>query len=425
MDAASPESPDTPTAAASEPPTSVTPFGPEFLWGVATSGFQSEGHAPDSNWIRYIKQSGYEAYGDSIDFYDRYASDIALARAMGLNVFRISIEWARVQPKPGEWDEAGFAFYDSLIDAIMAAGMRPMLTLDHWVYPGWKADQGGWNDAGMVADWLTNAHQVVDRYAPRKPLWVTVNEPVAYIVHEEQQTGITGPVIEPLIAAVHNGIYDYIHQVQPDALVTSNIGYVAGSETQVNGPMVDRIKDKLDYIGVDYYYGADDPDAPPPGNRQIWELPLQPEGVYYALRHYARQFPDKPLYVVENGMPTENGRPRPDGYDRADYLRDVVYWLQRARMDGMNIIGYNYWSLTDNYEWGSYTPRFGLHTVNVDSDPALTRIPTDAVDAYRGIVAAGGVAPDYLPTRPPVARSYVDPPSSYEEPVTLPTRNSA
>ncbi len=409
----------------SSPPATIEPLGSDFLWGVATSGFQSEGHAPDSNWIRYIQQSKYEAYANSVDFYDRYISDIPLAKALGVTVFRMSVEWARVEPQQGQWDESAFRFYDSVLDAIAAAGMRPMITLDHWVYPGWKAAQGGWKDSGMVADWLTNARKVIDRYASRKPLWVTVNEPVAYIVHEEQQTGISGPAIEPLIAAVHSGAYDYIHQVQPDAMVTSNIGYVSGAETQDNGPMVARLKDKLDYLGVDYYYGADDPGATPPPNRQQWDLPLQPEGVYYALRHYAQQFPGKPLYVVENGMPTNNGQPRPDGYDRADYLRDIVYWLQRARMDGMNVIGYNYWSLTDNYEWGSYTPRFGLHTVNVDTDPALTRTPTDAADAYRTIIGSHGVPANYLPTHPPVARSYVNPPSSYDNPVTLPQRTSS
>ncbi|MEU7143513.1 family 1 glycosylhydrolase [Nocardia sp. NPDC046473] len=413
----SPEVSSTPAAA---PPATVDPLGPEFLWGVATSGFQSEGHAPDSSWLRYIERENFEPYGDSVDFYHRYTSDIPLAGALGLKVFRISVEWARVQPTPGEWDENSFCFYDSVIDAIVAAGMRPMITLDHWVYPGWKADQGGWNDPGMVDDWLANMRRVVDRYAARNPLWVTVNEPVAYIVYEERFTGVDATTIEERIAAVHNTSYDYIHQLQPDAMVTSNIGYVSGHETEVNQPMVDRISAKLDYLGVDYYFGADDPNEPDPGPRQLWELPLQAEGVYYALRHYARLYPDKPLYVVENGMATENGQLRPDGYDRADYLRDLVYWLQRARMDGMNVIGYGYWSLTDNYEWGSYTPRFGLYTVDVRTDPDLVRTPTAAVDAYRAIIEGGGVPATYLPTRPPLACSYVDPPSSCTDPVTLP-----
>ncbi|MFC9434285.1 family 1 glycosylhydrolase [Nocardia sp. NPDC057030] len=401
-------------------PQAVAPLGADFLWGVATSGFQSEGHAPDSNWLRYIERSGFEPLGNSIDFYSRYTSDIPLAGALGVRVFRISVEWARVQPRQGEWDEAALCFYDAVLDAIVAAGMRPMITLDHWVYPGWESDRGGWNNPGMVEDWLANMRVVVDRFAPRNPLWVTVNEPVAYIVYEMRYTGVEAQAIEERIAAVHNASYDYIHRVQPGAMVTCNVGYVSGRETEVNQPMVDRISGKLDYFGVDYYFGADDPDEPAPEDRQIWELPLQAEGVYYALRHYARRYPDKPLYVVENGMPTENGQPRPDGYDRADYLRDLVYWLQRARMDGMNVIGYCYWSLTDNYEWGSYTPRFGLYTVDVRTDPDLVRRPTDAVGAYRDIVRAGGVPAAYRPTRPPLACSYVDPPSSCTDPVTLP-----
>ena len=150
--------------------------------------------------------------------------------------------------------------------------------------------------------------------------------------------------------------------------------------------MIDGIAAKLDYVGIDYYYGHTPQDLArlSPGDiKKLWNMPLQPEGIYYALEYYSRRFPGKPLYVVENGMPTENGAPRADGYTRGDDLRDTVYWIQRARGDGMNVIGYNYWSITDNYEWGSYTPRFGMYTVDVRTDPALTRRPTDAVAAYR------------------------------------------
>ncbi|MEV0103539.1 family 1 glycosylhydrolase, partial [Nocardia sp. NPDC050789] len=163
-------------------------MGPDFLWGVAASGFQSEGHAPDSNWMHYIDANpDWDRYRNSIDFRSRYQTDIALAAGLGSKVFRIGIEWARLQPEPGVWDEEGFAFYDRVIDDIVANGMEPMLTLDHWVYPGWAAERGGWNDDAMVGDWLANARKVVDRYTSRNPVWVTVNEPVAYIMHEVRQ----------------------------------------------------------------------------------------------------------------------------------------------------------------------------------------------------------------------------------------------
>ncbi|MFI6169602.1 family 1 glycosylhydrolase [Nocardia sp. NPDC051052] len=413
-------------AARPAPPAQVAPLGADFLWGVAASGYQSEGHAPDSNWSRYVAAGKTpDPYGDSIDFCTRYRSDIALAAQLGVKVYRIGLEWARIQPRPGEWDENGLRFYDNVIAAITAAGMRPMLTIDHWVYPGWEVDRGGWRNASIVEDWLANARTVADRYAPADPLWVTFNEPTFYLVNELRKGGISPvdiPAMHDRIAQAHNSIYDYIHAVQPGALVTSNVAYIPTGEDIVNKPLLDKIRTRLDYIGIDYYYGLSPESllAGPPDFERLWTQPLQPEGLYYALQHYARQFPEKPLYIVENGTPTENGAPRADGYTRADNLRDTIYWLQRAKSDGMNVIGYNYWSLTDNYEWGSYTPRFGLYTVDVLTDPTLTRKPTDAVPAYTAITQAGGVASDYRPTRPPQPCSFVDAAASCLDPVTVP-----
>ncbi|MBH0777911.1 family 1 glycosylhydrolase [Nocardia bovistercoris] len=414
-----------PAQARPAPPDRVAPLGAEFLWGVAASGYQAEGHAPDSNWSRYVAQGKTDdPYFDSIDFYTRFRSDIALAAGLGVKVYRIGIEWARVQPAPGVWDEQGFRFYDELIAAIRAAGMRPMLTLDHWVYPGWEVDRGGWAGPGIVEDWLANARKVVDRYAAADPLWVTFNEPAVYVLNETRHGGISpaaAPAMFDRIAQAHNGIYDHIHAVQPGAMVTSNVAYIPAAEDAVNGAtLVHRIADRLDFIGIDYYYGLSPDSLTSFSLAELWKNPLQPEGIYYALRHYARLFPDKPLYIVENGIPTENGMPRADGYTRADNLRDTVYWLQRAVADGIDLIGYNYWSLTDNYEWGSYAPRFGLYTVDVRTDPTLTRRPTDAVAAYTRITREGGVAPDYRPTRAPAACSLVDAAASCADPVAEP-----
>ncbi|MBW0273831.1 glycoside hydrolase family 1 [Nocardia sp. MH4] len=405
-------------------PTHLASLGPEFLWGVAASGFQAEGDAPDSNWRRYAASGAtQDPYLNSVDFRTRYRSDIALAADLGVRVYRIGIEWARVQPQPGVWDESALAFYDDVVRAITDAGMRPMLTLDHWVYPGWTADRGGWRDPEIVSNWLANARAVVDRFAGVDPLWVTFNEPTFYLVNEVRKGGIgvaDAPAMTDRIAQAHNNIYDYIHSVQPGARVTSNIAFIPGVDDAVSGPLLDRIAARLDYIGIDYYYGVSPTQLTVPDFDRLWTLPLQSEGIYYALDHYTRRFPGKPLYIVENGIPTENGLPRADGYTRADSLRDTVYWLQRAVADGIPLIGYNYWSLTDNYEWGSYTPRFGLYTVDVLTDPTLTRTPTDAVAAYRAITAGGGVPADYRPTRAPVPCSLVDAATSCTDPVSVP-----
>lgn len=139
-------------AAARPAPAQIAPLGPDFLWGVASSGFQSEGHAPDSNWSRYVAEGKTaDPYRDSVDFFDRYRSDIELARQLGVRVYRIGIEWARVQPQPGVWSEDGLRFYDEVISAITAAGMRPMLTLDHWVYRAGRSIAA----AGAIRAWWT------------------------------------------------------------------------------------------------------------------------------------------------------------------------------------------------------------------------------------------------------------------------------
>jgi beta-glucosidase len=389
----------------------VAPLGPDFLWGVASAGFQSEGNSPDSNWTRYAAANKkYDPVGTSVDFLHRFASDITLAAGLGVKVYRISVEWARLEPHPGVQDPTAWAFYDRVIAAIKAAGMRPQITLDHWVYPGWEVDKGGWTRAGMLDDWLANARRVVDRYAPYNPLWVTINEPTAYMLMETENGGLN-----PLL------IHDYIHVRQPAAMVTSNVAYIPTAEPLLDTLFLDQVKNRLDYVGIDYYYPVSltDTSALAAFTGQSWKAGLAPEGIYYALRHYARQFPTKPLYIVENGMPTDNALPRADRWDRADLLRDTVYWLERAKAAGMNLMGYNYWSLTDNYEWGSYEPRFGLYTVDVLTDPTLTRKPTDAVAAYQDITAHNGVPSSYKPTRAPQFCSLVDFLSSCLEPVKV------
>ncbi|RMI34342.1 family 1 glycosylhydrolase [Nocardia stercoris] len=413
------------TGPAAAAPAELPSLGPDFQWGVAMSGFQSEGHAPDSNWSRYANSGqAHDTYRDSVDFYDRYAEDIDLAAGLGVKVYRLSIEWARVQPQPGVWDDRDFAFYDAVIAKIRAAGLRPMLTLDHWVIPGWEADRGGWKNQDMVTDWLANMRRVVDRYAADDPMWVTINEPMGYVAQSIQigdiGIGDAVPMFDRLVQA-HDTIYDYIHERQPGARVTSNIAQYPVIQNLTDLLFADRVRDKLDYLGLDFYYGTSLQNPPTTDllGSELWKNAIEPEGIYYDLRNYSEKY-GLPIYVVENGLPTGDAAPRPDGYDRADHLRDTVYWLQRAKADGIDVIGYNYWSLTDNYEWGSYSNRFGLYTVDVRNDPSLTRVPTDGVDAYREITANNGVPHDYRPTRQPAVCSIVVWTQSCVRPVTVP-----
>ncbi|MEU7146123.1 family 1 glycosylhydrolase [Nocardia sp. NPDC046473] len=422
----------TPAGARPAPPVDLPPLGHEFLWGVGGSGFQSEGHTPDSHQRRlFTDRTALARFPDCVDFYTRYATDIALAADLGVGVYRISIEWARLQPRPGEWDEAGFEFYDRVLDAMTAHGIRPMLTLDHWVYPVWIAERGGWGDPGIVDAWLGNARKVVDRYARRDPLWITVANPGGYIKFEARDTLSAAdiPAMALRLADAHNAIYDHIHQVQPGAQVTMSINDGAATiEDATESLILDQVVDRLDFVGLGTYLSFSLDTLPQLAEHALVDpqelsSPLahavQPESMYYALHYCARRFPGKPVYVVDNGIAAWNGW-REDGYSRSDHLRDTVYWLQCARADGIDVSGYTYWSLTDSFEWGSYDLRFGLYTVDVATDPTLTRKPTDAVAAYRVITASGGVPGNYRPTRPPAACSFVDIPSSCTDPVTVP-----
>ena len=145
-------------AATSLPP--VSPVPSTFHWGVATSGYQSEGDEPPSNWSAYDDKM--EPYGNSVDFLHRYKEDIANAKSLGVDTFRFGIEWARVEPQPGVYDPAAFAFYDDVVAEIERQGMKPMITLSHWVHPAWFTDQGAWSNKAAVDQFVVRQRVLRD-----------------------------------------------------------------------------------------------------------------------------------------------------------------------------------------------------------------------------------------------------------------------
>jgi beta-glucosidase len=375
----------------------------DFIWGVSCSGFQSEGGRIDSNIMRWNETHASEdRYGNSVDFRHRYREDISLARAMGINTYRIGINWARVQPERGSFDERELAYYDDVILAMKQAGIAPLITLDHFVYPGWVADQDGWSNSQTVTDFVAFSRLIATRYHADVRYWLTFNEAAFNVSSEaaKRKTGLRGAeVVADHIVSAHNQVYDLIHALRPDAVVASNIVWMGDTfisrrfQSLTDRLFLDHIVAKDDVIALDYY-GSDFIQIARAVN--AWKWNPDPPGIYRALRILSRRFPNKPLLISETGMATENGHLR-DGLRREDVLRDTVYWTQRARADGVNVIGYMVWSLTDNFEWGSYTPRFGLYTVDALRDPALKRVPTAAVDVYRAVIAAGGVDAEYRP----------------------------
>ena len=379
-----------------------------FHWGVATSGFQIEGSNADSNWKRHTDAASArgeaDPVGDAVDFWNRYPADIARAADMGVNTFRLSVEWSRIEPEPGRYDEVALRRYDHIIETIRSHGMTPMITMVHFVYPGWLVDRGGFLAPEAVGAFGRYAELITARWAGRGTMWVTFNEPLVFFSHE-LRIGLVAPhefsVFRDNVVAAHKLGYHAAHRADPEAMVTANEAYLPAFAPTTDGLLLDHLRGELDYVGIDYYYGIALDNLTTV--RAAWDdfagVRPQPEGVYEAIAHYARRFPGTPLYIVENGMPTDDGH-RADGIGRADYLRDVVFWLQRAVADGYPVIGYNHWSLTDNYEWGSYRSRFGLYRVDALADPALERVPTSGVEAYREVIGRGGVPEGYRPVLP-------------------------
>ncbi len=162
-------------------------FPPGFLWGVSTAAYQIEGAAQEdgrgeSIWDCFAHTPGKTANGDTgdvaCDHYHRYPEDVALMQSLGLNPYRFSVAWPRIQPDgTGPVNPAGLAFYDRLVDALLAAGITPIVTLYHWDLPQALQDRGGWAERATAPAFADYAEIVVGRLGDRVKYWTTHNEP--------------------------------------------------------------------------------------------------------------------------------------------------------------------------------------------------------------------------------------------------------
>ncbi len=303
-----------------------------FIWGVSSSGFQSEGHTSDSNWNYYIRRdagphpvgSHKQTYGNSVDFYDRYRSDIALAAGLGVNTYRISINWTRVEPRRGVFSQSGLRFYDRVFARMAHFHIRPLITLNHWDYPMWVYRQGGWTNRKTVNDFAALTTVLAKRYGHLARYWLTFNEEFFYEFIEQGNFPLTNAQVLTMRAnliAAHKRAYAIIHRYSHHAMVSSNYawpgrGSLAGIETD---PFLHAVRKQLDYLALDYYYPAYDQLATLSqlSAGTSWNIPLDPFGMYTALRSMHRAFGHLPVLITENGMPTHNAAPRADGVTRS------------------------------------------------------------------------------------------------------------
>jgi beta-glucosidase len=180
-------------------------FGPDFVWGVATSSFQIEGAARDdgkgpSIWDSFCAEPGRiddASNGDvACDHYHRWSEDLDIIASLGVNAYRFSIAWPRVQPAgQGAWNEAGLAFYERLVDGLLARGIQPYITLNHWDLPQALQDQGGWANRETVHHFVDYARGVARRLGNRVAAITTHNEPWV-MAHLGFETGYHAPGVK-------------------------------------------------------------------------------------------------------------------------------------------------------------------------------------------------------------------------------------
>jgi beta-glucosidase len=418
-----------------------------FLWGSATSAHQVEGNCHRNHWWEW-EQAGLRASADghirdgsvsgiACDYYHRFDEDHRLAAALGHRSLRISIEWSRIEPERDSFDAAAIDHYKHLCDSMLQRGLEPTVTLHHFTNPIWAQHEGGWENPGM-SSWLARFAAYASReLGERVKLWWTINEPMiapalGYLfgvhppcvkdpararrvarnvllahgamyraVHEEARHPIeVGPVLampyfEPLdpqsardrrsAEASDRFLNEYFLLGLREGVIASPVG---------NGEAVGDLRGSYDAVGINYYMrvlcDGERGDVVLDGARRAaepdrlvdemgWEI--FPAGLYRNLVRLAAL--GKPVYVTENGMATL------DDDARTRHLRAHLEEVARAVRDGVDVRGYFYWSLMDNFEWAEgYSRHFGLVAVDRRT---LERRPRPTAFVYRDVIAANAL----------------------------------
>ena len=434
----------------------------DFLWGVSTSSYQIEG-AVDADgrgksvWDVYSHVPGRIANNDTgdvaCDHYHRYAEDIALMAELGLQAYRFSVAWPRVLPDGlGKPNEAGLAFYDRLIDGLLAKGIEPWLCLYHWDLPQALQELGGWQNR-EIAKWYGDyAALMARRYGDRVRHFATFNEPSVFTLFGFGMAWHPPGLVEPkaLHQAIHhvnlahgagvdalranarNALIGCVHNVQPSRAVGGTPADEAAArllgaywneafpEPQIKGryseilsPLIEpiiqpgdleRIQRPVDWFGVNHYspiyaraqadakLGFAWTDAPSNVRRSPIGWQIDPEAFRDTLIHVSRRY-GLPVYVTENGAGA-NEQPNDAGeivdQERVEFLEVYTSALRDAVAAGADVRGYFVWSLLDKFEWGAgYANRFGLVYVDFKTQQ---RIPKRSARWYAQMIRAQKMA---------------------------------
>jgi beta-glucosidase len=394
---------------------------PGFLWGASTAPHQIEGNNVNSDWwAREAVMPGMAPSGDAVDSYHRFEEDMRLLADAGLTAYRFGIEWARVEPRPGQVSRAELAHYRRMIDTALGLGLTPVVTLQHFTAPRWFAEEGGWTSE-VAIDRFRSYAQTAATILDGVPWVCTINEPnmLAMIgtMMQAMESGaasewqsptvddVEGRAQPPLpapdpeigrqLARAHDAAREVLKD-RTDAAVgwtIANQAFYAAPENQAKLEEERYVREDFyleaargdDFVGVQSYstqeIGPDGPIPHPPSpDNTLVGTPVRPEALGIAVRHTWEMTGGVPVLVTENGIATA------DDKRRVAYTRGALEGLYAAIDDGVDVRGYLHWSLLDNYEWGHWEPTFGLIAVDRET---FQRKPKPSL-AWLGNVARSG-----------------------------------
>lgn len=400
----------------------MSTFPRDFLWGTATAAHQVEGNNVNSDFWTLETAPGTifaEPSGDACDHYHRYADDIGLLKDLGFNLYRFSIEWARVEPEDGMFSAAEIAHYRRVLECCHANGMTPMVTLHHFTSPRWTMRMGGWENAEIVGRFARYAERMAHDLGDLIPYCCTINEanlprllavmmsaqppaasdpdpnaPVGadmsalrdprrtpWWAESARRMGVaaeqlnpflfsTSPAAAKYVCEAHVAAREVFKRARPDARVGITLALV-DVQSRGGDQMARRIWDDLLYSYAPYLRGDDflgvqnysrvlvGPNGPLPPELEVTQMGYEyyPEALAGVLRETHKL--GLPLIVTENGVATDDDARRVEFIDRA------LAGVEACLGEGVDVRGYTYWSALDNFEWMmGYTMRFGLISVD-------------------------------------------------------------
>jgi beta-glucosidase len=383
-----------------------------FLWGAATASYQVEGGIENTDWAQAARDGRVPVCGDACDHYHRYEEDFDIAKSLGHTAHRFSIEWARIEPEEGKFDEEAILHYRKVLTALHARGMKPYITLWHFTLPLWFTEKGGFERVDSPQIFARYSAFVASRLSDLCCCFSTMNEPNVFgsngwlrgswppfkrfaltdmvsitnsgRTYESRASKGVRPLFLYLrvmknLARAHNTAYDAIKREVPtaDVSVVKHVILFHANRNPFNmliawvanhfwtHKFMRRVHKKCDSIGLNYYFHRKFGDTRTYEKTDMdWDI--YPEGIERALMMLWKY--KKPLYVSEAGLADERD------IHRASYIQEQVRATWRALQRGVDVRAHMYWSLLDNYEWAlGFEKRFGLVAIDFKTQKRTIR----------------------------------------------------